>query len=160
MFQTYGIRSLFKNDCFTIHNKLDGVAQVNMGCTRPGGSITQPDNEHGKGCEVADISNNNPENAASAVSLHDGDDVGVMVSDGRMGMTCTVALADGSALELTLASDVPFGHKLALRDLSEAEPVTKYGVPIGRATAAIPAGTHVHIHNLAGFKTQLSGANP
>lgn len=93
----------------------------------------------------------------SAVSLHDGDDVAVMVSDGRKGAACSVALADGSALELVLSTDVPFGHKLALRALAQAEPVRKYGVPIGRATEAIPAGAHVHIHNLAGFKTDLSG---
>lgn len=106
---------------------------------------------------MADISGDNIGKAASAVSLHDGDDVGVMVSDGRKGMACQVALAGGNTLELVLSSDVPFGHKLALRDLAEAEPVRKYGVPIGRAMAAISAGAHVHIHNLAGFKTELSG---
>jgi hypothetical protein len=95
----------------------------------------------------------------SAVSLHDGDDVAVMVSEGRKGVVCSVALADGSALELALATDVPFGHKLALRSLANAEAVKKYGVPIGRATEAIPAGAHVHIHNLAGLKTDLSGVS-
>lgn len=106
---------------------------------------------------MAEISGDKMGSAASAVSLHDGDDVGVMVSEGRKGMACQVSLADGSALNLVLSSDVPFGHKLSLRDLADAEPVRKYGVPIGRATAAIPAGAHVHIHNLAGFKTELSG---
>lgn len=93
----------------------------------------------------------------SAVSLHDGDDVAVMVSEGCKGAICSIALADGSMLKLALATDVPFGHKLALRSMACAEAVRKYGVPIGRATEAIPAGAHVHIHNLAGFKTDLSG---
>ncbi len=46
------------------------------------------------------------------------------------------------------------GHKYALCDIHAGEAVIKYGYPIGRATADIPAGTHVHSHNLA---TALAG---
>ena len=46
------------------------------------------------------------------------------------------------------------GHKYALRDIRAGEAVIKYGYPIGRATADIPAGAHVHTHNLA---TALAG---
>ena len=60
--------------------------------------------------------------------------------------------ADGK--ELTLTTDVPAGHKVALRDLEPGEEVIKYGFPIGRTTAAIPMGSHVHTHNL---RTQLGG---
>ena len=56
--------------------------------------------------------------------------------------------------ELTLTTDVPAGHKVALRDLEPGEEVIKYGFPIGRTTAAIPLGSHVHTHNL---RTQLGG---
>ena len=63
----------------------------------------------------------------------------------------TVAYAGG---EITLLEDLPMGHKTALRDIREGEPVIKYGYPIGRALADIPAGAHVHTHNL---KTLLSG---
>ena len=51
--------------------------------------------------------------------------------------------------------DIPMGHKVALRDIAAGEPVIKYGFPIGAATEAIPAGGHVHTHNL---HTLLSGA--
>ena len=57
--------------------------------------------------------------------------------------------------EVTLLSDLPMGHKVALRDIRQGEPVIKYGFPIGRATEDIPAGGHVHTHNL---HTGLSGA--
>lgn len=93
----------------------------------------------------------------SAVCLHDGDDVAVMVGEGHKGAACSVSLADGSMIELALTTDIPFGHKVALRSLAAAEAVKKYGVPIGRATEAIAAGSHVHIHNIAGLKTELSG---
>ncbi len=46
------------------------------------------------------------------------------------------------------------GHKYALCDIRAGEAIIKYGYPIGRATADIPAGAHVHSHNLA---TALAG---
>ncbi len=50
---------------------------------------------------------------------------------------------------LTIAENIPSGHKVALRDIDAGEPVVKYGSPIGLASAAIRAGAHVHTHNLA-----------
>jgi altronate hydrolase len=50
---------------------------------------------------------------------------------------------------LTLTSRVGLGHKLALRDIRQGEAVTKYGQIIGFASQTIPAGSHVHVHNLA-----------
>lgn len=46
------------------------------------------------------------------------------------------------------------GHKYALRDIKKGENIIKYGNPIGHATEDIPAGAHVHTHNV---KTNLSG---
>ena len=63
----------------------------------------------------------------------------------------TVSFGTG---EITLKEDLPMGHKAALRDIRKGEPVIKYGYPIGEATEDIPAGTHVHTHNL---HTLLSG---
>ena len=40
--------------------------------------------------------------------------------------------------------------------IEAGEPVRKYGQVIGRATAAIARGAHVHTHNLA---TQLAGVD-
>ena len=57
-------------------------------------------------------------------------------------------------ISLTLNTDVPAGHKVALKDIAQEEPVIKYGFPIGAAKEAIPAGSHVHVHNL---HTLLSG---
>ena len=56
--------------------------------------------------------------------------------------------------KLTLKDDLPMGHKAALRDIRKGEAVIKYGYPIGEATEDIPAGGHVHVHNL---HTLLSG---
>jgi len=45
-------------------------------------------------------------------------------------------------------SDIPIGHKLAIRDLGPGDSVIKYGVDIGRVVAPIKAGEHLHVHNV------------
>jgi altronate dehydratase len=50
---------------------------------------------------------------------------------------------------LSVRDAVPPGHKIALCVIHAGEAVIKYGSPIGLATAEIPAGAHVHTHNLA-----------
>ncbi len=58
-----------------------------------------------------------------------------------------VTLTGEHALDsLAAATDIPVGHKIALRDIAAGEPIVKYGVVIGRATADIPAGSWVHLH--------------
>jgi altronate dehydratase len=56
---------------------------------------------------------------------------------------------DRLATGLSIAPGVPFGHKVALRDIACGAEVVKYGVVIGTAQADIAAGEHVHVHNLA-----------
>jgi altronate hydrolase len=43
---------------------------------------------------------------------------------------------------------IPRGHKVALTDIARGAAVTKYGQVIGYAHEDIPAGAHVHTHNL------------
>ena len=68
--------------------------------------------------------------------------------------TALQALDAGGALELggttlVVREPIPPGHKVALRDIAAGEAVVKYGSAIGLATAPIPAGSHVHTHNVA-----------
>lgn len=73
-----------------------------------------------------------------------------------------IALRDLAAREIIRVADrsievidpVARGHKVAIRSISTGQTVSKYGWPIGRATADIIAGAHVHTHNLA---TALAG---
>ncbi len=55
---------------------------------------------------------------------------------------------------LRLESDVPAGHKVAIRRIAAGEEVLKYGYPIGVASSDIEPGQHVHSHNLV---STLSG---
>jgi altronate hydrolase len=51
--------------------------------------------------------------------------------------------------EITVVEATPRGHKVALRTIRAGEAVLKYGSSIGTATSDIPAGAHVHTHNVA-----------
>lgn len=58
-------------------------------------------------------------------------------------------ICEGAAAP-ALTADIPAGHKAALSEIAEGEMVIKYGLPIGRATAPVSPGDHVHLHNLRG----------
>ncbi len=90
------------------------------------------------------------ETSAPAALAHAGpDSVGVAVRDLQPGDPITIHLLNGSSLSsLKAKTAIPLGHKIALRDLRRGENVIEYGQIIGEATADIPAGSHVHIHNL------------
>ena len=51
-------------------------------------------------------------------------------------------------VQLTAATDVPAGHKIALEDIPQNGHVIKYGFPIGYAKEDIRKGSHIHVHNL------------
>ena len=65
-----------------------------------------------------------------------------------------VALAELFAGEEGALSNIPRGHKIALKNIAGGENIIKYGMPIGHALEDIAAGSHVHTHNV---KTNLSG---
>ena len=54
--------------------------------------------------------------------------------------------------EVTTLEEIPFGFKVALMDISEGDPIYKYGEVIGRSTFSIKAGEMVHVHNIAGTR--------
>jgi altronate dehydratase len=62
--------------------------------------------------------------------------------------------AQGAVAPVTLREPIALCHKFALRAIAQGEAVVKYGEPIGRATRAIAAGDHVHIHNLTSARAR------
>ncbi len=59
-----------------------------------------------------------------------------------------------NGVRYTVIDDIPFGHKLALRDFQAGEPVIKYGASIGHTTQTVLRGSWLHSHNMA---TNLKG---
>ena len=77
------------------------------------------------------------------VRINKNDNVAVALCDLEKGRE--IAFED---LTVTLCEDVAGGHKFAIQEIKEAEPVIKYGYPIGFATGDIKVGAHVHVHNI------------
>jgi altronate hydrolase len=78
------------------------------------------------------------------ITLHHEDDVALARRELQAGEV--LVLAGGT---LTVAREVPAGHKVALRPIAPGTVVHRYGQVIGVATSSIAAGEHVHVHNLA-----------
>ena len=80
---------------------------------------------------------------------HGRDDVGVAVADISKGEEVVGAFMDsGKETTVTSRSDVPLGHKIALKEIKKGQKVIEYNTVIGGATKNIRAGDHVHTHNL------------
>lgn len=83
------------------------------------------------------------------IKINPVDNVVVAIDPLKAGDTITV---DGN--DITLRSDVPAGHKVALKDFAEGDNIIKYGSPIGHARMAIAKGDWVNEKNI---KTNLEG---
>ena len=83
--------------------------------------------------------------------VHDeNDSVGVVVVEGvKAGQKLNGWIMDqDKEIEVQARSDIPIGHKLAIRALARDSSVIKYGVDIGRVVAPIQVGEHAHVHNI------------
>lgn len=77
------------------------------------------------------------------IRINDLDNVAVAIAPISKGETLEVA-----GISVTSLSDIPAGHKIALKDLEKDEKVIKYGYPIGAAKENIAKGSHVHAFNI------------
>lgn len=83
------------------------------------------------------------------IKINPADNVVVAIDPMKGGEKITV---DGQ--DITLLSDVPAGHKIALKAFAADEHIIKYGCPIGHAREAIAQGAWVNEKNI---KTNLDG---
>ena len=86
---------------------------------------------------------------ATTIRLHPSDNV--VVASSRIAAGARISGEDVRA-----AQAIPSGHKIAVRFIAAGQPVLRYGQAIGAATEDIPAGAHVHVHNLAVSDVRLA----
>jgi len=86
---------------------------------------------------------------AKFILINPADNVAVCIQAGNEG-----DMVNAGGHDIQLASNIPVGHKVAIKDIATGNNVIKYGAPIGHATEPILTGQHVHTHNL---KTNLAG---
>src|SRR5438046_60714 len=72
------------------------------------------------------------------IRMHERDNVAIVAND--RGLPAGTQFPSG----LTLCDHVPQGHKVALEDIPQGNPVLRYNVIIGYALKDIPAGSWVH----------------
>jgi (2R)-sulfolactate sulfo-lyase subunit alpha len=83
--------------------------------------------------------------------VHDeNDSVGVVVVEGvKAGQELTGWIMDQDKdIKVKAMSDIPIGHKLAIKALPKDSTVIKYSTDIGRVVAPIKVGEHAHVHNI------------
>lgn len=83
------------------------------------------------------------------LKINPADNVVVAIQPLSAGTTIDV---DGQTI--TLKTDIPAGHKCALKDFAEGENIIKYGFPIGHARHAIALGSYLDHEDI---KTNLEG---
>ena len=82
-----------------------------------------------------------------AIAMNANDNVATMMNEVASGETI-ILLGPGFEVKVLAKNDIPFGHKIAMVDISEGEKIIKYGEKIGNAVNNITKGEHVHLHNL------------
>lgn len=88
-----------------------------------------------------------------ALKVTDKDNVATIFANGvKNGMAVDVRDKKGSSETVTVIGDVPYGHKIAVRDIKKGELIIKYGEEIGAATKDISKGEYVHVHNLEALR--------
>lgn len=92
-----------------------------------------------------------------AIRINPPDNVATLLEDLDSGDTIEVMERDGATFSLDAEGAIPFGHKVALKELHPGDSVIKYGQSIGTATEPIAVGQHVHTHNLASDRGKPAG---
>jgi altronate dehydratase small subunit len=85
-----------------------------------------------------------------AIVLHPRDNVAVLLDTGAGAAVCKLQGAQDGQVQLTMP--IPCGHKLAVRAMKKGDDVIKYGEVVGRTTATINIGEHVHVHNVESLR--------
>ena len=88
-----------------------------------------------------------------AIVIHEKDNVAVALDPINAGTIISVEI-ESRIEKIRLLTDIPMGHKFALKDMKEGEVVIKYGETIGQTKAEISRGEHVHVHNVISQPSQ------
>ena len=83
-----------------------------------------------------------------ALKVDDLDNVATIFANGiKDGMEVEIRDKKGISENVNVIGDVPYGHKIAVRDIATGEHIMKYGESIGAANTEIQKGDHVHVQH-------------
>ena len=73
----------------------------------------------------------------------------VVVETTKKGQDCSAWIMENDkSVKINSITEIPLGHKIALKDLKEGDTILKYGHDIGKVVKPIKKGDHVHVHNV------------
>jgi altronate dehydratase small subunit len=93
---------------------------------------------------------------SKAVIINNKDNVATALTSMKAGSAVSIEV-QGRKEKIRLVSDIPTGHKFALQAIPGNADIIKYGEPIGKTTAAIAKGEHVHVHNVVSHRARKEG---
>ena len=85
--------------------------------------------------------------AIDAIAIDTSDNVATCLHAVEAGVDVSVK-SGPDVITVTATDAIPRGHKIALEEIAGGDAVRKYGEVIGKASAAIAPGQHVHTHNV------------
>ena len=92
-------------------------------------------------------------NEMLALRVDDLDNVATVFANGvTAGTEVSVRDKRGSIDRITVHSDIPYGHKIAVTDIPAGSHIMKYGESIGAADTDIRRGDYVHVHNMKALR--------
>jgi altronate dehydratase small subunit len=84
-----------------------------------------------------------------ALKAHDNDNTAILfVEKVKGGDMIEVIDKAGKKQNVTAASPIPYGHKIAIDFIPKGATILKYGESIGISSKNIEVGEHVHVNNL------------
>jgi len=86
-----------------------------------------------------------------AIMIKAQDNVATALRDLEAGEICHFAVGQ-SIFNVTIKEPIEYGHKFAVKDISNGADIIKYGEVMGRATAQIPQGVHAHVQNIESLR--------
>ena len=86
------------------------------------------------------------------LKAHEIDNVATIFSEVKSGDEIEVIDKQGNSVTIQSNSDIPFGHKIAIKNISKGDHILKYGESIGGASEDVTLGDYVHIHNLESLR--------
>ena len=88
-----------------------------------------------------------------ALRVDDLDNVATVFANGiTAGTEIEVRDKKGNIDRITVRSDIPYGHKIAVADIEKGAHIMKYGESIGEAEEDISRGDYVHVHNMKALR--------
>ena len=79
------------------------------------------------------------------------DNIGIIKQEVSKGQKILIRNSELDVL-IEAKEDIPFGFKIAIKDINQKDIIYKYGEAIGMASAPISKGDMVHVHNVEGLR--------